>query len=205
MEPAEREQVYRRQEYYWGREPNDLARRTVDRAEQLGLDGPLVDLGAGEGRDTVYFAEQGHEVTAVDISPAGLAKADRLAAERGVEITTLEADLNTVELAGPVDVVYSAGAVQYIEPARRAAQFERFQAATRPGGLHVVFAFVDHPAVPTPPDWTAGEHFYEPDELVGYYPDWTVLDLTAVRFTDDSGGDPHEHAAEILIARRPGD
>lgn len=203
MEPAERETVYGQDEYYWGREPNELARRTLEWADRLGLEGPVVDLGAGEGRDAVFFAERGFESYAVDVSPAGLAKAERLAAERGVEISTLEADLNTFELPEPAGIVYSAGAVQYIRPGERRRQFERFRNATRPGGLHAVFAFVDHPEIPRPPDWTASEYFYEPGELAEYYPDWTVRDLDSVRFTDDSGGRSHEHAAEILVARRP--
>lgn len=47
----------------------------------------------GEGRNAVYLAKEGHEVTAYDISPVGLEHATALAAENGVSIDTVEADL----------------------------------------------------------------------------------------------------------------
>ncbi len=46
--------------------------------------GRALDLAAGHGRHTVWLAEHGWRVTAVDFSPAGLAKARKLSAARGV-------------------------------------------------------------------------------------------------------------------------
>ncbi len=50
-------------------------------------------IGAGEGRNAVFLAELGFDVTALDRSTVGLAKAEALAAERSVSIRTLEMDL----------------------------------------------------------------------------------------------------------------
>src|SRR5699024_3424164 len=47
----------------------------------------------GEGRNDVYLAKQGHDVTAYDISPVGLYHATLLAEEKNVKINTMEADL----------------------------------------------------------------------------------------------------------------
>lgn len=203
MENEERERVYGQEEYYWGTEPSDLARRTIeyvaDPAEKR-----VLDIGAGEGRDSVFFAETGCSVTAVDISSAGLKKANRLADERGVEITTVEADANELELNSGVDIVYSIGAVQFIRPSVRPRQFGRFQEATRPGGIHTIFAFVDHPDVPPAPDTTDDQHLFERDELQQYYEAWETLESEEIIFDDDSGGVPHKHAARIHIARSPG-
>ena len=57
--------------------------------------GRALVLAAGEGRNAVYLAQQGFTVDGVDISPVGLAKAARLAAERGVQIRTITANLET--------------------------------------------------------------------------------------------------------------
>ena len=46
----------------------------------------VLDLGCGEGRDSVFFAERGAVVFGVDLSEAGLAKARRLARARGVRV-----------------------------------------------------------------------------------------------------------------------
>lgn len=55
--------------------------------------GPVLCLGEGEGRNAVHLATLGHAVTAVDQSAVGLAKARKLAASRGVEISTEVVDL----------------------------------------------------------------------------------------------------------------
>lgn len=101
----------------------------------------------------------------MDVSPNGLAKTNRLAEKRGVTIETIEADLNDFVFPEPMDVMYSIGTVQYLQPENRKRGFERFRRRTAPGGVHVIFAFVDHPNVPTPPDWTEREFFYAVGEL----------------------------------------
>lgn len=199
----EREAVYGRNEYYWGKEPTFLARTT---AEHLPCDPAgkrLVDLGAGEGRDAVFFAERGFDVYAVDISPAGLEKAERLAEENGVAVTTIRADINEFELSEPMDVVFSSGAVQFIRPAVRRRQIERFKEMTSADGLHAMFAFVDHPDIPPPPDHTDNQYPLERDELQAYYEGWETLYSEEIIFDDDSGDVPHKHAARVHIARAP--
>ena len=60
--------------------------------------GKILCLAEGEGRNAVWLAEQGNEVTAVDASDVGLQKANRLAKETGVEITTVHADLTDYDI-----------------------------------------------------------------------------------------------------------
>jgi SAM-dependent methyltransferase len=55
--------------------------------------GRVLSLGEGEGRNAVCLATCGHDVVAVDGSRVGLAKAERLAEERGVTLTTVVSDL----------------------------------------------------------------------------------------------------------------
>lgn len=199
----ERERAYGQEEYYWGRTPSRLAKTTVEYLPDDPTGWRLIDIGAGEGRDAVFFAERGLDVYAVDVSPAGLDKAHRLAEERGVGVSTIEADANEFEFPEPMDVVFSTGAVQFIRPAVRRRQFERFQRATNAGGLHAVFAFVEHPDVPPAPDTTDDQYLFGRDELQSYYRDWEPVYSEETVFDDDSGGVPHQHAARIHIARAP--
>jgi len=75
--------------YVFGTEPNDFLAAQAASIPP----GPVLCLGEGEGRNAVFLAGRGHAVTAVDQSTVGLAKARRLAAARGVALTTLAADL----------------------------------------------------------------------------------------------------------------
>lgn len=76
-------------DYVYGTEPNDFL---VSQVGQM-PPGRVLSLAEGEGRNAVYLAERGFSVTAVDQSPVGLAKAERLALQRDVQIETIVADL----------------------------------------------------------------------------------------------------------------
>ncbi|WP_435159594.1 methyltransferase domain-containing protein [Haladaptatus sp. DFWS20] len=201
MKYDELQELYGHDEYYWGTEPNGMAETVLEFAPER--EAPAaVDIGAGEGRDAVYLAEEGYGVLAVDPVPNGLEKAEQLAAERGVEIQTRNADVNDLDFPA-MDVVYSCGTLQYLRPENREGQFEQFKISTTDGGIHVLFTFVDHPEIPTAPDWGDNEHFYEQGELRSYYDDWEIVKENEFVFDDDSGGEPHQHAAETLIAQKP--
>ncbi len=77
-------------DYVYGTEPNDFLREVGSR---IPSGGRVLCLCEGEGRNAVWLAEQGYRVTGVDASKEGLRKAERLAAERGVEVRWLLADL----------------------------------------------------------------------------------------------------------------
>ncbi len=74
---------------HYGTDPNDFLREVADRIPE----GPVLCLAEGEGRNAVFLAERGHAVTAVDQSRVGLDNAAHLAAERGVALETVCADL----------------------------------------------------------------------------------------------------------------
>lgn len=88
------DKTYSRREYVFGKEP---AAFLVDVVEQLPL-GPALDIATGEGRNAVFLAKKGFLVEGIDISVVGLRKAKRLAAENGVKIQTMNADLNKYKI-----------------------------------------------------------------------------------------------------------
>src|SRR3954463_9690297 len=75
--------------FAYGTEPNEFLVAAAGRIPA----GPVLSLGEGEGRNAAYLAGLGHRVVAVDQSEVGLAKARRLAADRGLTIETVRADL----------------------------------------------------------------------------------------------------------------
>lgn len=75
--------------YTFGTTPNAFLVSMVDRLPH----GKILMLAEGEGRNAVYLASRGYDVTAVDSSSVGLDKAAQLASERGVKFTTILADL----------------------------------------------------------------------------------------------------------------
>ena len=82
-------------EFVYGTEPNDLLRSAYG---CISAGGKVLCLADGEGRNGVFLALQGFDVTSVDMSSVGLDKAQRLATTRGVRITTVHADLESYDL-----------------------------------------------------------------------------------------------------------
>lgn len=88
------DKTYLRKDYLFGKDPSDFLVKNV---EQLPL-GPALDIATGEGRNAVYLAKKGFQVEGVDISVVGLRKAQKLAAENGVKLQTVNADLNKYKI-----------------------------------------------------------------------------------------------------------
>ena len=99
--------------------------------------------GDGEGRNSVWLAAQGHSVLAMDASIVGLQKAQAFAAERGVIIETVLADLADWQAeASSFDAVVLT--YVHLSPAVRTVAHQRMALALRPGGVLLLEAF--HPA-----------------------------------------------------------
>ena len=94
MNSAHWDQRYAGRELVWTSEPNRFLVQEVD-----GLTpGRALDLATGEGRNAIWLAERGWQVTGVDFSKVGLDKARQLANARGVHAEWILADLATGEV-----------------------------------------------------------------------------------------------------------
>ena len=125
---------YSAREYVWTVDVNQFVE-----AHLTDLDpGTAIDLAAGEGRNSVWLAMKGWQVTAVDFSPVGLAKAERLAGDHEVTIETVEADATTYHHPEPVDLVV----VAYLQlmPEDRQAALEHAKTWLKPGGTFFLIA-----------------------------------------------------------------
>lgn len=100
----------------------------LEELDELPVAGAALDVAAGDGRVAVWMARRGLDVTAVDISPEGLALARDRAARAGVALRTVALDLEREPLPrGPYDVITC---FCYRQPELFAAMRERLA----PGG-----------------------------------------------------------------------
>ena len=124
---------YAAAELLWTAEPN---RRFASEVEDL-APGRALDLACGEGRNAVWLAERGWRTTGVDFSDVALAKAERLAASRGVEVEWVLADVLEHE---PERGAFELVAVLYLQlPHEQLAEvLHTSVGALAPGGTLVV-------------------------------------------------------------------
>lgn len=83
---------YQSSEYIFGTAPNTFIAEVLP---LLPKSGKALDMATGEGRNGIFLAEHGLDVEGVDLSSVGLAKAAKLAKEKGVAFTTTQQDLTT--------------------------------------------------------------------------------------------------------------
>jgi SAM-dependent methyltransferase len=130
VDSAQWDERYATSEYQWKMAPNQFV------AAQLAdlTAGRALDLAAGEGRNSVWLAERGWRVTAVDFSRVGLEKGRKLAASRDVTgIDWVVADLRDYRpAASAFDLVLIAYLHCDVSP--RAQVLGRAAAALAPGG-----------------------------------------------------------------------
>ncbi|MGV8899698.1 MAG: class I SAM-dependent methyltransferase [Burkholderiaceae bacterium] len=126
-------------DFKYGKQPNSFLR---EQAFRLRPGSKVLLPGDGEGRNSVWLAQQGHHVTAMDNSCVGLQKAQELAAEKGVQIEVVQADL---EHWTPAVASFDALVLTYVHlpPAMRAQAHRRLVQALRPSGWLILEAF--HP------------------------------------------------------------
>jgi tellurite methyltransferase len=195
------EDRYRKADYFWGIQPGPLCLKVL---EALPPTRPLklLDIGCGEGKDAVFFARCGYDVTAFDISNAGLEKTKRLAERARVPVRTFRANLWDYRLSEPYDILYSSGALHYIRPQLRDEIMENYRANVNGGGIVMFQVFVAKPFVAPPPEIEEHAHLWRSGQLSGYFHDWFFAHCSENVFDCDSSGIPHRHADNRLLAIR---
>lgn len=94
----------------------------------------LLDLGAGLGESSVYFALQGAQVTTVDISPQMVETALSLGRKFGVSLDGIVSSAEDLKLPeSTYDIIYVANTIHHVH--NRPALFEQMSLALKPGGM----------------------------------------------------------------------
>ena len=126
-------------QYIYGTEPNAFLAASL---AHLPSSGRVLCICEGEGRNAVFLAKQGYEVTGVDVSPEGKKKAEQLAAKEGVSIEYILSDLNDFDFGkNQWDAVISISA--HLPSATRANVYPKIFTALKSGGVLLMESY--HP------------------------------------------------------------
>lgn len=186
--------------FAYGTEPNDFVRA---HAHHLPRPGRVACIAEGEGRNAVFLAAAGWSVQAIDQSDVGLAKAVRLAAERGTSIDTLCLDLaDWAPAPESLDGVVSVWC--HLPPPLRRHVHRAVVSALRPGGVLLLEAYTPRQLVHRTGGPPVVDLLYEPgalrDDLEGLQFDRLVeLEREVAEGTYHQG----TSAVVQVIARKP--
>jgi tellurite methyltransferase len=157
-------------------EPHDL----VTKIKDVIPSGKVLDLGAGDGRHSLYLAALGFEVTAVDISEAGLEKLQQLAAKQNLTIETKLADLNSWSIDDDYDVIISIATLQHLKHTSALHLLNEIKNHTTKNGVNAITVFTktgDRYEMDIKED---PEAFYVEDKwLKEFYNDWKIIESSS--------------------------
>lgn len=159
----------------------------------------------GEGRNSVFMAEQGLEVTALEFAPSAIARARKLAQEQGVSVDFQQLDIMAQPWPEQQYDLVAGIFIQFVGPDDRRIQFQRMKDATKPGGVVML-----HGYRPEQLDYGTGgppfaENMYTEVILRAAFVGWEILELREYdREVQEGRGHSGMSALIDLIARKPG-
>ncbi len=167
------------------------------------LTGRVLSLGEGEGRNAVFLARRGLDVTALDISEVGLAKTEAFARKHGVTVHTLLADLTETELEpGSWGGIISIWC--HLPVAAQPAVIGQVVRGLAPGGVFILEAYTPRQLAFGTGGPKSADLLYEPtalkEQLVGL-----EIELCAERERHIDEGPLHRGTSAVVqvVARKP--
>ncbi len=188
-------------DYIFGTAPNHFL------ASQAALIRPgmrALALADGEGRNSVWLAEQGVNVHAIDVSPVALSKAQKLAAARSVVIQFEEADLlNRHWPEAEYDLVVAIF-IQFAPPPERDRIIAGIRRCLKPGGVLILQGYT-----PKQIEYATGgpgnaANMYTRSLLREWFGDWKISHLLEHEAMISEGSHHHGMSALVdLVAIKP--
>ncbi len=151
--------------------------------------GKTLDLGCGNGRNSLYLNQKGFEVTAWDKNPMSIGNLQQIIAAEGLkDITTDIVNLNELQFDGEYDFILSTVVMMFLERDTIPGLIDNMQRCTKKGGYNLVVAAMDTEDFPC----NVGFPFaFKEGELSNYYQGWELIkyneDVGQLHKTDENG------------------
>jgi len=151
--------------------------------------GKVLDLGCGNGRNSLYLANKGFDVTAWDKNPNSLSNLQRIRDAEGLNNLHIDSvDLNNLTFDGEYDFILSTVVMMFLEAKTIPELIANMQRCTKPGGHNLIVAAMDTADYPC----NVGFPFaFKEGELRNYYAGWELLkyneEVGELHRTDEQG------------------
>jgi len=158
----------------------------------------VVELGCGAGTNAIWLAQQGFDVTAIDIAPTALSQAEARARDAGVSVRWVLADVLAPPRLEPFDFVFDRGCYHGVRRTGAAQYVQSVRRLTRPGARVLILA-----GNANDPRKGGGPPRVKEEEIRGDFPpSFQVESLRETRFDSGSGDQEGALAWSILLRRK---
>lgn len=162
---------FQAENYVYGKEPNLFISEVQ---KKLKLSGDVLTIAEGEGRNAVFLAEHGMNVTAWDYAESGLAKTKKLAEERNVDVQTKLVDLNEAvwEKNKWDELVCIFG---HFPKELRQKTLQGVKEAVKPGGYFITEVYSRYQIPYNSGGPRELDFLYTPEEFLQIFADWRIV------------------------------
>lgn len=155
-----------------------------------------LDLGAGQGKNSLYLSSLDFNISSVDYDAKYLQELADISVKEKLNLNVFKHDINEANIKNFYDFIFSTDVFMYLNPIRISSIISNMKKQTNIGGFNLIVTALNatHYGNPTPPF----PFTFIPDELKEYYEDWEIIKyheyLTATPST------PYPHV--ILLAKK---
>ncbi|PWD87188.1 tellurite resistance methyltransferase TehB [Ignatzschineria cameli] len=165
--------------------------------------GRLLDLGCGQGRNSLYLAEQGFDVTAYDLNPRMLQTIRDIIEKEGITNITVEArDLNKIEITGEYDLMISTVVMMFLQREAIPNLITQMQQHTAHGGYNLIVSAMSTEVYP----FDGFPFTFAEGELRRYYEGWELIhynEEVGELHRRDADGNRLKLQFATMLARKP--
>lgn len=168
----------------------------------LSGDAKILDVGCGDGRNSLYLASLGFQIDAFDISQNAIDKINYLKTRKNLKINTCVCDILDFDFKYTYDLIIVHGVLQFIEKEKQPQILKLLKKWTTTGGYHIISLFTDEEPVPEDlKDIMIG--VFKNEEIKDYYKDWRIEMFESKKFHDEhENGIKHYHAMNKIVVQK---
>ncbi|KAB0628357.1 SAM-dependent methyltransferase TehB [Acinetobacter gandensis] len=166
--------------------------------------GRALDVGCGEGRNSLYLNQQGYQVDAWDVNPLSLQNLHEIITAESIEhIDVQQRDLNADQsITGAYDFICCTVVMMFLEAKTVKPLIQQMQKATNINGYNLIVCAMDTSDIPAQPDFP---FTFKAGELSALYEGWNIVkyneNVGELHRVDEQGNRIKQHFATLLAQK----
>lgn len=179
--------------------------------------GKALDLGCGDGANSIFLAKQGFEVESIDIKEDYVENLKNLSKKEGLSLKVKKEDIREFGFDKEYDLILAVNSLQFMKKSEREEVISKIKSSLNSNALVFISVFTkedvsykklskNHSPIEENTFYSKNENrywnFFEPNELKNYFKDNFKILFYDERIVDDAHSDPHQHGIAELVVQK---
>ena len=179
--------------------------------------GKVLDIGAGEGRNSIFLAKNGFKVEAIDLTKQGLKKLTNYAKQHHLKIITKAIDIRRFNFTNNrYSLVLAINSLNFLKLSEVKEIIKRINKSLLPQGIfYLIVISIKDPVCRRCkknlkmiekntffiPKISSYRHFFSKQELLSLFEPFKIIEITEKK-VKDTHGKPHYHYIFNIISKK---